>query len=372
VRTFIFRLVAVLVAVFLLAPADTRADILYVADSSGGNVFQLNTAAGNGQVGQANPIATPTNGITFNTPTGLALDTSGNLYVSDSGTSPNLVFKLTRGAQGSGFINFGAFTQSNYANGTNISGPQGIAFDSAGFLYVANQGNNQVTKVPPGGDTTNGGSLFAAQSAAFTLARSPTNGFIYVTAAAVSGAAAQTINVFRTDGSSVGSFAVTTPTGLFGSYSANGIAFDQAGNLYISELQSGQASIVAKQAIGANGLSNGASTNYATGPGPGLTFPTGLVFDQAGNLYIADGATGVVDRVVPGGGSYAVFASGFGAPRFLAVFATPEPSSLALLSMAASAMGGYGWWGWRRRRLGGATEAPAVETETAPEENAIV
>jgi len=57
-------------------------------------------------------------------PTGLALDSAGNLYVANYGNST--ITKFTPSGAGSVFAS------------TGLNGPESLAFDSAGNLYVAN------------------------------------------------------------------------------------------------------------------------------------------------------------------------------------------------------------------------------------------
>jgi hypothetical protein len=85
----------------------------------------------------------------------------------------------------------------------------------------------------------------------------------------------------------------------------------------------------------------------------GFSTPQGLAVDNSGNLYVVNDnfGNGVVTIARQGntnGGS--PYALRYTAPTFITFAATPEPSSLALLGMAASAMAGYGWWDRRRRR----------------------
>lgn len=66
----------------------------------------------------------------LNKPWSLAFDNAGNLFVSNSGN--NTIQKFTPGGVRSVFAS------------TGLNNPQGLAFDSAGNLYVANAGNNTI------------------------------------------------------------------------------------------------------------------------------------------------------------------------------------------------------------------------------------
>ena len=79
----------------------------------------------------------------MNQPYGLAFDSAGNLYVANNGNST--IQKFTPGGIGSLFAN------------TGLNRPVGLAFDSAGNLYVSNSGDDTIEKFTPGGV----GSVFA-------------------------------------------------------------------------------------------------------------------------------------------------------------------------------------------------------------------
>ena len=90
----------------------------------------------------------------FNHPAGLAVDSSGNVYVADQGnetirkiTPAGVVTTLagTAGAQGS---DDGTGALARFFN------PQGVAVDTAGMVYVADQGNDTIRKITPTGVVT--------------------------------------------------------------------------------------------------------------------------------------------------------------------------------------------------------------------------
>ena len=74
----------------------------------------------------------------LNTPRGVAVDSSGNVYVADAGNS-----RVEKFSSGGTFIaTWGSFGAGN----GNFSSPRGVAVDSAENVYVADGNNNRVEK----------------------------------------------------------------------------------------------------------------------------------------------------------------------------------------------------------------------------------
>ena len=76
---------------------------------------------------------------TVNGPDGLAFDGNGNLYVSEQGN--NVIIKIGPDA-----------TQSTFATG--VGGPRGLAFDTEGNLFAAGHDDNNIYKIAPNGAVT--------------------------------------------------------------------------------------------------------------------------------------------------------------------------------------------------------------------------
>jgi sugar lactone lactonase YvrE len=313
-QTLFLRFAVALMAAVMLALGKTRADILYVSNSGDGTVSQV---ASNGTV---SPFASG-----FTSPQGLVFDSSGNLYVANLS---NTVSKVppTGG------------TGSTYFTGGSNQKFVGLALDSSGNLYLADSQTGQVVKVAPPGVT---GTVFS-------------RGYNMPSGLALDGSA----NLFVAD-QQTDKITKVPPTGGNGTVFVNnmglnapiGMAFDGSGNLYVANSATNSVLEVTP---------GGAVSTFATG----FSTPEGLAFDSSGNLYVVNNGNNTVSMVTPGG-AVSTFASGFNVPTFIAIRpqATPEPSSLALLGMAAGAMAGYGWWS-RRRSQGTPAGAPDVTAAT--------
>ncbi|MGA2244575.1 MAG: hypothetical protein ABSH48_06235 [Verrucomicrobiota bacterium] len=138
--------------------AVDNADNLYVADTFNSAIRKV-TAAGvvttlAGSLGQSGSADGPNSAALFNYPSGVAVDSAGNVYVADTGN--DTIRKVTSG--GTVTTLAGSAGLSGSADGTSsaalFSSPRGVAVDSAGNAYVADSGNDTIRKVTSGGIVT--------------------------------------------------------------------------------------------------------------------------------------------------------------------------------------------------------------------------
>jgi sugar lactone lactonase YvrE len=215
------------------------------------------------------------------------LDGSGNVlatgYVQGTGVGPQ--------------VNFMPGTQSVIANAaTNgLSGPDGIAVDGNGDVYIADFNNNRVLK-----ETLSAGSYMQS-----VIANAVTNGLSHPSRVAVDGAG----NVFIADtyndrvlketlsaGSYTQSVVANSATGDLAS--PEGVAVDGSGNVYIADYGNNR---VLKETLLAGSYTRSVVANSATN---GLNGPEGVAVDGNGNVYIADYGNQRVLMETPSAGSY--------------------------------------------------------------------
>jgi sugar lactone lactonase YvrE len=133
---------------------------LYIADGAGvaGNPYlekvapdgTLTIVAGNGTRGE--PVPGTATQSPLRTPTGVAVDASGTVFIADAGA--NVVVKITAGGALSIFAGratgqAGAATNNTTATNSRLNGPTGVGTDAAGNLYIADTANNRVERVTP-------------------------------------------------------------------------------------------------------------------------------------------------------------------------------------------------------------------------------
>jgi sugar lactone lactonase YvrE len=189
-------------------------------------------------------------------PDALAFDSAGNLYVANTGTST--ISKFTPGST----------TPSATLTGLNY--PVALVFDPAGNLYVANYRDNSISKFAPGSVTPTArltGVQFSQGLLSGTLG-TDSAGDLYAIDSNFDSLAPSMVSKF-----SPGS---TTPSAtLIGLFAPSAMAVDAGGNVYVSEFQE---NTVLKFAAG---------STTPTAVLTGLNGPTALALDSGGNLYVA-------------------------------------------------------------------------------------
>lgn len=259
------------------------------------------------------------NSAKFNSPLAVALDTAGNLYVTDEHnhtvrkvTTSGLVITLAglTGVQG---------TNDGIGTAARFSYPSGIVVDTAGNLYVSDYGNNTIRKVTPGGlvstfvgrpgvQGTNDGTGSSALLYSPDFSAIDNAGNIYVT------------DQYSTIRKVTPSGVVTTVAGGF--YFPEGLAVNSSGNLYVVDSWDDTIRKVTPQGAVTTvaGFSGNAGSADGTNSVARFYKPNGLVLDNAGNLYVSDTMNNTIRKVTPSGTNWVVTTlaarAGGGSARF--------------------------------------------------------
>jgi sugar lactone lactonase YvrE len=199
---------------------------------------------------------------------------------------------------------------------SGLNSPWGIAFDASGNMFVSCEGGSILEYANNKGTLSSTSTTFYTGAGANSFYGDAFNPSGTLFACDLS--AGSIYKFTAAGGGSVFYSGLTSPTGL---------TFDNAGNMYVSE--SGSANNIVKITPA------GALTIFATD----VFDPEQSVFDQNGNLFVACGnAPGgnSIDKITSGG-AVSTFASGLSSPGGVAIQPVPEPSVLALLALGVSA-----------------------------------
>ncbi len=296
----------------------------------------------------------------FNNPNGIAVDGNGNLFIAD--TFNHRIRKViaatsiisTVAGSGPAGEGMGGFSgDSGPATSATLNNPIGVTVDSAGNAFIADAGNRRIRKVSAGtgiittvagngtfasGNLGDNGPATAAEIVPLGIALDAAGNLIIADTGSVRvrkvDAATQIITTIAGTGES-GYSGDGGPATAASLRAPNAVAVDAAGNILITDslnyrLRKVDAKTGIISTVGGNGLArvpdeNGPATASA------LTYPGGIVFDAAGNLFIADtgnsrirrvdAATGIITTVA---GNNLLSFSGDGGPASAADLSAPN------------------------------------------------
>jgi hypothetical protein len=217
-----------------------------------------------GQSGVSGAQNGPAAQATFNSPNAIAIDSLGNVYVSDSGN--NVIREITPAGTVSTLA--GQVGVIGNSNGTGTQAtfdyPTALAVDQNNNLYVADNGNSEIRIIAPGGVVS-------------------------------------TLNI--QPGASCSTYPYYTPGGSCLFNYVGGLAVDTAGNIYVAETGADTIQVINTSGV----IDTFVGTPYVAGAGDGsgasvgFNNPAALTLDASGNLYLVDGNNASIREVTPAG-----------------------------------------------------------------------
>lgn len=182
----------------------------------------------------------------MNSPTGLAVDSGGNLYIADLGN--NRIRKVSNGVITTVAGTGSAGGDGNGASATDaeLDAPSYVAVSASGDLYISGTGNFWIRHVSNGVITTLAGEHTAGDSG---------------------------------DGGPVLMAQLNGPAG---------IAVDAAGNVYFADSGNNRIRMISNGIITTVAGGGTSTTDGVPATSAQLSSPMGIALDKSGNLYIAD------------------------------------------------------------------------------------
>ncbi len=265
---------------------------------------------------------------TFNTPYGVVVDSSGQVYVADFANhavrkiSPQGVVSTLAGVGGVYGTDNGTGATAKFSN------PTGVALDNSGHVYVADHANHAVRKITPQGvvstlagmslkgyvDGSGGTAKFNAPSSVVV----DSSGHVYV--ADYGNHLIRKISPAGVVSTLAGMRAAGYVDGTVGTAKfdgPSGVVVDTSGNLYVAD----QNNRCVRQITPAGVVSTLAGLRpvvsvYGTGTASKYTSPFGIAVDHSGQVYVSDSINCQICKISLGG-VIGTLAGVFGFPGYL-------------------------------------------------------
>ncbi len=291
----------------------------------------------------------------LNSPNGVAVDSADNLYIADQAN--NRIRKvdhqtgiITTVAGSESICTDYSFCSGNnqLATSAHLNGPTAVAVDSAGNLYISDTTNNAVRKVD---SSTKVITALAGNGVGPTL-HNPAGlclnlfGNLYI--------ADSQNNVIRKIVLSSGEASIVAGTGTAGFSGDRGAATsaqlrapydvrtDAAGNLYIADFGNNRIRFVNTKSgvistIAGSSSTGGDMADGVNALGASLNGPIGVALDREKNVYLADAANGAIRRVIMTGGPVVPNKTSFDFGTHI-VGSSSESQTITLINTGGTAM----------------------------------
>jgi sugar lactone lactonase YvrE len=285
---------------------------VYVSDSGNhkirkitptGVVTTLVGGGGSGYNGSGSADGTGT-AANFNTPGGVAVDSIGNIYVADSGN--HKIRKITPAGVVTTLAGSGA---AGSANGTGASAsfrsPSSVAVDASGNVYVADIGNNKIRIISPAGVVTTFQQGVGSNDSEDMDVQYPAgiavgaSGNVYIASSnnhRIIGLGNNAMNLgdgYQDVQQGPGRFLDSrSSSGVAGSLNyPSGVAVDSSGNVYVADtgnfaIRKGSNDPYRLFTLAGCGISG---SQDGVGSQAMFSDPRAVAVDSSGNVYVADG-----------------------------------------------------------------------------------
>lgn len=281
----------------------------YVADTANHRIRvvavdgTITTFAG-GPSASACSYSGPVAGLGLNAPRDVAVDTTGSVYIADTGA--NCIRRVSAAGVVSPVAGGGSTTAcsaAGAATSVSLSAPSGVAVDTTGTVYIADTTRNcvrrvtggNVSSVAGGGATT--GCTGSAAASAVSLSRPidvavDTTGAVYIAdtgRACVRRVESNTATVAMGGGATTACASAVSPTAI-SLLAPEGVAVDPTGTVYV--VDTGRRCIRAANGATTRRVALTGTSGSAGDGGPAIAAtartPSGIATTPSGDLLVSD------------------------------------------------------------------------------------